>query len=490
MVSIEQKGRTKGDKEMSSFYFKTKKRMIAWICAITMVVAGLAVAPKVMAADEDSTDYSKLSWTRAGDSEYYVAPLEAFPMQVVNLIDEGKKLEIIPSVDAGDYKIWPDYTDFYLNDAKQGITDNQKGAGIYVVVSYLKNGYNVFRTKSANGNHEFHIIISKGKPSSGGGEEGTTTPEKNAPKLNGDITITNGYAPEKGNTLHIAGLDNISDATEYTLYEDNVEIGKVTNGQQIALSELKTGKHTYYVIATNKVGSVKSNECVVEIPEYYTVKINNDSLCIKKNSNYHLRGSAYGFYDKAGKVVYKGDSDIEVSSDMQFVEITGLAIDIYDGAAIRLDSKTGIRFKANVALYVFGNDEETKREILESGAIGAGILVSTDDILGEGELKTDSDIKKVNINNDGKWFGETPGEFCGSLVNIVPTNYTRTFVARAYTNINYSSGEQSGTVYSGISVKRSISKVAKAVRDGGYVGIDEADKSLVDSFIVETNNEE
>lgn len=51
MVNIEQKGRTKGDKEMSSFYFKTKKRMIAWICAITMVVAGLAVAPKVMAAD-------------------------------------------------------------------------------------------------------------------------------------------------------------------------------------------------------------------------------------------------------------------------------------------------------------------------------------------------------------------------------------------------------------------------------------------------------
>lgn len=31
MISIEQKGRTKGDKEMSSFYFKTKKRMIAWI---------------------------------------------------------------------------------------------------------------------------------------------------------------------------------------------------------------------------------------------------------------------------------------------------------------------------------------------------------------------------------------------------------------------------------------------------------------------------
>lgn len=483
---------------MSSFYFKTKKRMIAWICAITMVVAGLAVAPKVMAADEDSTDYSKLSWTQAGNSEYYVAPLEAFPMQAVNLIDGGKKLEIIPSVDAGDYKIWPNFTDFYLNDAKQGITDNQEGAGIHVVVSYLENGYNVFRAKSANGGHEFHIIISKGKPSSGGGEEetttkneGTTTPEKNAPKLNGNITIMNSYAAEKGNTLLIAGLDYISDATEYTLYEDEVEIGNVTNGQQIALSELNTGKHTYYVIAKNEVGSVKSNECVVEIPEYYTVKINNDSLCIKKNSNYHLRGSAYGFYDKAGKVAYKGDSDIEVSSDMQLVEITGLAIDMYNGAAIRLNNKTGIRFKANVALHVYGNDEETKKEILNSGVIRAGILVSTDDILGEAGLKTDSDIKKVNIeNNDGKWFGETPGEFCGSIVNIVQQNYIRKFVARAYTYINYSNGDQLGTVYSGISVNRSISNVAKAVKDGGYAGIDEEYKSLVDSFIVETNNEE
>lgn len=54
MVNIEQKGRTKGDKEMSSFYFKTKKRMIAWICAITMVVAGLAVAPKTVVADEEA----------------------------------------------------------------------------------------------------------------------------------------------------------------------------------------------------------------------------------------------------------------------------------------------------------------------------------------------------------------------------------------------------------------------------------------------------
>lgn len=475
---------------MSSFYFKTKKRMIAWICAITMVVAGLAVAPKVMAADEDSTDYSQLKWVQVGTSDYYVAFEVEHDFDSTELMSEEIRLNPKAA-----YPIAPDYKSFELNG---GASDKVRslGANIFVRLDALNNGYNSLKVTGAYG--DFVIVISKGKPSSGGGEEetttkneGTTTPEKNAPKLNGNITIMNSYAAEKGNTLLIAGLGYISDATEYTLYEDDVKIGKVTNGQHIALSELNTGKHTYYVIATNEVGSVKSNECVVEIPEYYTVKINNDSLCVKKNSNYHLRGSDYGFYDKDGKTAYKGDSDIKVSADMQLVEITGLAIDIYDGAAIRLDSKTGIRFKANVALHVFDNNEETKKEILNSGAIGAGILVSTDDILGEGELKTDSDITKVNItNNDGKWFGETPGEFCGSLVNIVPTNYTRTFVARAYTNINYSSGEQSGTVYSGIPVKRSISKVAKAVKDGGYVGIDEADKSLVDSFIVETNNEE
>ena len=42
---------------MSNFYFKTRKRMIAWICAITMVVAGLTVVPKTVVAGDAETDY-------------------------------------------------------------------------------------------------------------------------------------------------------------------------------------------------------------------------------------------------------------------------------------------------------------------------------------------------------------------------------------------------------------------------------------------------
>lgn len=61
---------------MSSFYFKTKKRMIAWICAITMVVAGLAVAPKTVVADEEAgttaVDWSNITeWTRVGETDIY-----------------------------------------------------------------------------------------------------------------------------------------------------------------------------------------------------------------------------------------------------------------------------------------------------------------------------------------------------------------------------------------------------------------------------------
>lgn len=57
---------------MSNFYFKTRKRMIAWICAITMVVAGLTVVPKTVAADDTASekeatavDWSSITdWTK------------------------------------------------------------------------------------------------------------------------------------------------------------------------------------------------------------------------------------------------------------------------------------------------------------------------------------------------------------------------------------------------------------------------------------------
>lgn len=73
---------------MSNFYFKTRKRMIAWICAITMVVAGLTVVPKTVVAGDTETDYSTLTWTQVGKTEYWVAPLEAFPMDAVELVND------------------------------------------------------------------------------------------------------------------------------------------------------------------------------------------------------------------------------------------------------------------------------------------------------------------------------------------------------------------------------------------------------------------
>ena len=85
---------------MSNFYFKTRKRMIAWICAITMVVAGLTVVPKTVAADgaETETDYSSITtWEDIGffnqtDSSVYVSdvPGKKYNVQIAKLDAESK----------------------------------------------------------------------------------------------------------------------------------------------------------------------------------------------------------------------------------------------------------------------------------------------------------------------------------------------------------------------------------------------------------------
>ena len=82
---------------MSNFYFKTRKRMIAWICAITMVVAGLTVVPKTVVAGDAETDYSTLTWKDIGffnqtDSSVHVSDGSGkkYNVQIAKLDAESK----------------------------------------------------------------------------------------------------------------------------------------------------------------------------------------------------------------------------------------------------------------------------------------------------------------------------------------------------------------------------------------------------------------
>ena len=134
-----------------------------------MVVTSMAgyQAAKVSA----DTDYSTLTYTQVGESDYSVASAnDEFPFQLLE--DQGTQMLIIPQVAAGTKPIWPDFTNVTLN----GETFNQPaGAGIYIPYSSLNQEYNVFEATSAVDNHTFQIIIKKAT-TSGGGDDPAPTP--------------------------------------------------------------------------------------------------------------------------------------------------------------------------------------------------------------------------------------------------------------------------------------------------------------------------
>ena len=103
---------------MSNFYFKTRKRMIAWICAITMVVAGLTVVPKTVAADGAETDYSGLEFVKI-DDVYSYAQGEKYVLSGVSA--DANQIKFNIAATAGEYPVWPDFSDATLNGEKTSV---------------------------------------------------------------------------------------------------------------------------------------------------------------------------------------------------------------------------------------------------------------------------------------------------------------------------------------------------------------------------------
>ncbi len=184
-----------------------------------------------------------------------------------------------------------------------------------------------------------------------------------------------------------------------------------------------------------------------------------------------LGDATYGYYCD-GKM-YKAGSVVEVTEDMAFTSVNSLSVDVAEGAGIRVDGTAGIRFRATVT-----TDNETA---LASDAITEAMLITANDLYQNfGELTTDCDYTKLTVNNTG-WYNDTVGTYCGSVVNIVESNYIRKFIARAYVTVNYTDGT-SVTVYSGYTGIRSIKQVAAAVIEAGYQGLDDTQKALVDTY--------
>ena len=213
---------------------------------------------------------------------------------------------------------------------------------------------------------------------------------------------------------------------------------------------------------------------VVKEPEKedYQVTVDNEEVSVVGNK-VTLGDAAYGYYCD-GKM-YAPNSEVTVEADMAFTSVKELSVSMADGAGIRYIGTAGIRFQSTVL--------SDNMEAVASDAITEGTLITANDIYeAKGtDLTLTSDYTKLNVVNSG-WYKDTVGTYCGSICNVVESNYIRNFTARAYVTINYENGE-AVTVYSNMGPVRSISQVASAVKAAGYTGIAEEYKSTIDSFI-------
>ncbi len=195
---------------------------------------------------------------------------------------------------------------------------------------------------------------------------------------------------------------------------------------------------------------------------------------VEEGDVYILEGdAAYGYY--ADGAMYKSGAEVTITKDMAFTSVNELSVSMADGAGIRYAGTAGIRFQASVA--------SDNMDAVASDAITEGTLITANDIYeAKGTpLTLTSDYTKIDVKNSG-WFQNKVGTYCGSICDVVESNYIRNFTARAYVTVNYENGD-AVTVYSSMGPVRSISQVAAAVKAAGYPGIAAENQSIIDSFI-------
>lgn len=502
---------------MSNFYFKTRKRMIAWICAITMVVAGLTVVPKKVVAGDAETDYSTLTWKDIGffnqtDSSVHVSDGSGkkYNVQIAKLDAEskgniGNDIENNIKVYNENYMqiVWGagSYNKSYvilngekLESGKTGIAvANNEMVQLQTNVFLKADSYNKIKV-ICNDTEYATFAIKVGNPGGSGTE--TPTPEGTKPIMGTGVVVQN-----LGNkTLYIAGLKTITNATKYELYQDGKLLREVNDGDNIPLSELTPGKHEYYVIGVNDYGkSEPSKTFEIVIPEVKASKNiivdNGAPETVEEDSEYKFGDAKYGYYDINKNVIYKAGSTIKVKDNMHLVSINDIRLSFTNGAAIRIEAGVptpgGIRFQAK--LDVTCGVAEYKNAIIN--ALQAGTMITTKDILEKsGKDYTVENIKEIgtvlNVENKNGWKDADTHTFNASLINIVEANYTRYFVAKAYVKVPYANDVPAEYVYSendansAVQVERSISDIAKTIQSNNYDGETNEDiKSLINSFI-------
>lgn len=237
---------------MSSFYFKTKKRMIAWICAITMVVAGLAVAPKTVVADEKAgttaVDWSNITeWTRVGETDIYYSITNAKGMfNRVNVVN-SELFYFVTNRGGFTATITGPKTDDVVEKTCNGAEIELKKS------DFPTDGYYTIDTTKLDG---LQIAVKRGSSSSGGGEV-------SAPKAPTGLEAHIGG----GNTFYTIAFAPVDGAKSYKFYLDGEYRQDITNGGTVTVEKLglKAGKTYKFGVSAVNAAGVESAVTTIDV---------------------------------------------------------------------------------------------------------------------------------------------------------------------------------------------------------------------------------
>lgn len=237
---------------MSSFYFKTKKRMIAWICAITMVVAGLAVAPKTVVADEEAgttaVDWSNITeWTQVGKTDIYYSITNTKGMfNRVNVVNNELFYFI---TNRGDFEAT-------ITGPKTDDVVEKKCVGAEIELrksDFPTDGYYTIDTTKLDG---LQIAVKRDSSSSGGGEV-------SAPKAPTSLEAHIGG----GNTFYTIAFAPVDGAKSYKFYLDGEYRQDITNGGTVTIEKLglKAGQTYKFGVSAVNAAGVESGITTIDV---------------------------------------------------------------------------------------------------------------------------------------------------------------------------------------------------------------------------------
>lgn len=297
---------------------------------------------------------------------------------------------------------------------------------------------------------------------------------------------------------------------EYDAYLAHVTINEGTVDELVINGDANGGEVSGEIIAGGTYGKITIVNPNTDVDNYVATgykSINNPNgtITVTKDENYvsvKVDGNDYiknvkigteitmpaddalGYYAQVGEdmIAVAPGAGYTVHSEVNFYSIGNITVTIEKGAAVRMMDPTGVRFKANIS---------ANEDILDQskGIVTEGMLITANDLFEQnGSILTkESNYKYIDVENTG-WLSNQVGQYCASVVNINPANYTREFVATAYVDIHYLDGSVK-TIYGEDGVRysnpRSATYIAKKVKEdiNYYNSLTDSEKANIDKFV-------